>query len=155
MGFFSGIVDGLGGWLGIGGAALDFVGGMVSANEQRRAGNANARAAEEAAERERERTRLRLERLRKEGQRIRGEQMVQFAASGVTGGSALDIMADTASEIALDAQLIEAGGDLSETYYRNVASQSRREGRGAFTGGLLSSSASLLSNSYQIARNWS
>lgn len=142
---------GWGGWIGAAGAAIDFVGGIIAADDARDAARANARAAEEAARREKEATRLRLERLKDEGRRLRGEQVAQFAASGVgLSGSALDIMADTAAQLELDAKLIEAGGALNETFYRNQARQQREAGRAAFTGGLLTSAAGLMGNAYSL-----
>lgn len=106
--------------------------GLLSASK-------NADAAEDQAARERERIKLDLQRHRRNVRRVRGEQQVQFVAAGVRGdtGSALDIIADTQEQAALDEKLIEAGGEARATFAEASARQSRLQGAQVFAGGLL------------------
>ncbi|NNG04033.1 MAG: hypothetical protein HKM95_08020 [Inquilinus sp.] len=128
------------------GSIISAAGAVVGALSGLSAGNENARLAAYQAERERERTRVELERQRRFARQVAGTQQVQFAAAGVRGdsGSALDILADTAADAALDARLIEAGGSLREAAAMSEAKLQRSQGRSVFVGGLLSGAAEWL-----------
>ena len=128
------------------GSIIGAAGALVGAVSGLSAGKDNARLAAYQAERERERTRVELLRQKRFARRVAGTQRVEFAAAGVRGdtGSAVDILADTAADAALDAKLIEAGGSLREAAATSEAKLQRAQGRSVFVGGLLSGAAELI-----------
>ncbi|MGP1395403.1 MAG: hypothetical protein ACTS3R_07815 [Inquilinaceae bacterium] len=135
--------------LSIGGSLLGAFGKAKAARDERDAARENARVAEKEAERQRRRTALELERQRKTARRVVGRQRAEFAMAGVGAtGSALDIIADSAAEAALDASLIEEGGRLAESYALAQARQDRDRGRAVFQGGLLSAGSHLLKQAH-------
>ncbi len=121
------------------GSIISGVGSVIGAVSGLSAGRDNARLSKEQAARERERTRIELQRHRRNVRRVRGEQQVQFVSAGVRGdrGSALDIIADTTAEAALDEKLIEVGGEARASFEESRARQFRQGGRNVFTEGLL------------------
>ena len=128
------------------GSILGGVGAVIGAVSGRSAGKENARLSREQAERERERTRIELQRHKRNVRRVLGEQQAQFVAAGVRGdgGSALDIIADTTSEAALDENLIEVGGEARASFEESQARQFRRSGRNVFAEGLLTAAANFV-----------
>ena len=125
------------------GSIISGVDSVIGAFSGLSAGKDSAKLSKEQAERERERTRIELRRHRRNVRRVRGEQQVQFVSAGVRGdsGSALDIIADTTAEAALDEKLIEVGGDARASFEESRARQFRRSGRNVFTDGLLTAVA--------------
>lgn len=57
--------------------------------------------------------------------KVMGAQQAGFGASGVSGGSVLDVLQDTASKGALDALTIKNEGMVKATAYRNESSLDR------------------------------
>ena len=116
---------------------------LVGAVSGLSSGGSNERLAREQAERERERTRIELQRHKRNVRRVFGEQQVQFVSAGVRGdsGSALDIIADTSAEAALDEKLIAVGGEARASFEDSRARQFRRTGRNVFAEGLLTAAA--------------
>lgn len=109
------------------------------------AGDENRRISEDQAARERLRTELELKRQRREHRRLEGSQRTQFAAAGVRiGGSALDILADSAAENILDIKLIEAGGSLRENLALSRGRLAEQQGDRRFIGGIASATAKLV-----------
>lgn len=128
------------------GAIIGGVASVVGAVSGLSSGRDNARLSREQAERERQRTQIELRRHGRNVRRVLGEQQVQFVSAGVRGdsGSALDIIADTSSEAALDEELIKVGGEARASFEESRARQFRRSGGDVFAQGLLTAAASIV-----------
>lgn len=153
--------------------ALAAVGGLVGAAGSVIQGNAQAKAYEQQARIARENARLaelqgvrELERGAREEQRFRrqqrqfqGTQRAQLAASGTQmSGSALSVLADTASGIEQDAAMLrfntlqdKYAKDVQAVNFRNEASAADANAGNARTAGRIGAFTSLLGTGLTIA----
>lgn len=114
----------------VGAAALSAVGGLAAAQSQKETAEFNALQAERDAAAAEAESKEEARRIRHQGRRLRGEQVNQAAASGLTiTGSILDILADDAMEIELQALDAERQGELSSIRGREEASLTRSIGK--------------------------
>lgn len=82
---------------------------------------------------------------RRENQQFLGKQAAAFAESGVGyGGSALDVMSQSAKEAELDALTIRYKGQLAKFGYQTDAELAKREGNSAFLSSALLAGGELL-----------
>jgi hypothetical protein len=84
-----------------------------------------------------------------------GAARVGAGRSGVDidGSSSLDVMADAAAQLELEALAIRHGGAVQATAYRNQASMDRAQGSQAMTAGYGTAAARLLMGAGRIGGN--
>lgn len=121
------------------GDALSLAGTAVTAFNVFDAGEENADASREQAVRVRQKTTLEVARTRRLARRVKGAQRAGFGRAGVRSGagSALDVIADSAAEAALDIKLLELGGSVEENLRLSEARDASRRGAAVAGGGLL------------------
>lgn len=96
----------------------------------------NARLAEREAAEAQEAAAFEERKLRKGGERLKATQRARIAKAGVTfEGSPLDVMAETARELEMDALLIRRGGQLGAQRFTAEAALSRLAGKSALLRG--------------------
>lgn len=110
-------------------AGLSILGGMAQAKSERAVAEFNAMQAERDAAAAEAEAKEEARRIRRQGRRLRGEQISQAAASGVTlSGSVLDILADDAMEIELQALDRLRQGEIASIQGRERADITRYAG---------------------------
>lgn len=123
--------------LGIG-AAASLLGGFAQASSDRKVAEFNARQAEREGAAAEAEAKEEATRIRREGRRLRGRQVSQAAASGLgLSGSVLDILADDAMEIELQALDVLRQGELGKQRGTEEAAISRSTGRSRATSSIL------------------
>ncbi len=130
-------------------AGISIAGGIAERTTSRR----QARLLEANARGEREIGRVEADRIRRNTERILGEQREQFARGGVdiTVGRPVDIFAESVAEGELDALLaIHNRGERARGLENRAAIQ-RARGKNAFVSGFLSAGASVLTGASSIA----
>lgn len=142
----------LGTWLSIGGtlvSALTAIGGGIQQNQ---AAKRNASIADTNARMATEKAAFDEERQRERSLRLMGASRVAAARSGVDidGSSSLDVMADAAAQLELEALAIRHGGAVQSTAYRNQAGSDRAQGSAALVGGYGTAAARLLMGASRI-----
>lgn len=111
-------------------AGATLLSGIGQAKQERETATFNALQAERDATTARLEAEEEAERIRRQGRRLRGEQIAASAASGLAGGgSLLDILADDALEIELQAQDVLRRGAISSQVSLEEASITRRIGK--------------------------
>jgi len=141
------------------GSALGAIGGLIGGIGKKKANNAAAKAATENAllaeqgeKLTRAGTALDLTRMTRAGFRTQGSISAAAGASGLkTSGSALDVLRDSASNIALDKQLRGMQGELDAQGYKAKANDYRAQAAGLkaqkpIIGSVLSGAASILTS---------
>jgi len=127
------------------GTGLEAGGSILGGLEERRMAHYGARSEEFAAMGAERAGALEASRARAEGRRTLSAQRAAYTAGGVTlEGSPLEVMQSTAGEAELDAQIARynAGLEVNQAMARRALL--RRQGRMAFTGGLLGAGKSIL-----------
>jgi len=148
-------------WAAIG-AITSMVGAIGSAQAQAKQGKAqeqwyqyNASVAERDAESARQSAEYEAALKRKEGEKLLGRQRALFGKAGVTfEGSPLMLMEQTASDIEMDALMIERGGKLTEQRYQSEATLSRMQGTAAQKAGYYGAGTTLLTGAGQAATSY-
>ena len=117
---------------------MSIFGSLMSANSQIKAGNAagdahdfNASIAEgnadqaiiQAAQQERQQRII--------GRKAVGDMRASFGASGGTGGSAMDVLAESMANAEMDALNIRYAGEVKSANFKNEANLMRLQGRNA------------------------
>lgn len=145
------------------GAVIGLAGGLVSAQGTRQAGrdaeaafNVNAQIARENADLAREAADddiLSLERL---AYRTEGGIRAGYGASGVsaTSGSAMDVLADSMAQAALDQNRRRYQGELEARDFMNQARTGQAAGSAARTAGNYGAAAQVLSSVGTAARQY-
>ena len=137
------------------GAVVSLIGGAKSASGQRRSGrdaqaayNMNAAISNQNAVRAKESADQDILSLKRNAYQVIGAQRAAYAASGVSGtsGSALDILADSASQAVLDQQRRAYHGELEAQDFRNQAAMGIAAGISTRRGADASASGQLLSS---------
>lgn len=127
------------------GLAIKGISGLFGANARRREGQAEAMAARLNAQQVRARTGIETTLRTRQGVREAGSINAAAGSLGSAGGgSAADILAESARNTAFDLDSIRTQGDLEARVYDTKAKAAKKAGRRGFFGGLLSTAAGLL-----------
>ncbi len=145
----------------VAGALLGAIGNIEAGKAASAAASYNAKLAENEAKHAlirandaEARGRTEEDKLRRQAAGFQGEQITTFAANGVTldSGSPLQILADTAEELELDARTIRHNASMEAWNFKNQsynalaqANLSKWEGKQARTNSYISAGTSLLS----------
>ncbi len=132
--------------LSIGGAAVSAIGAIQQGNAAQAASNYNAARMEQNAAIEREQANQREEAKRRETRLLLGAQRAAFAQSGGgMGGSAADVMQQSAINAELDALTLRYEGEMRARGMESEAAAERFSNRQSQQSGLLTGAASVLS----------
>lgn len=126
----------------IAGTAISAGGAIASGVAQRQSAQFQAAVAKQNASLARQRAALDEDRVRRQDRRLLGTIKARGAAQA--GDFPLDLIADAASEIELDALLTRFGGELGSRDALNRAAAARASGQAALAGGIISAGGSLL-----------
>ena len=138
------------------GAVIALIGIAVSTYAQYEQGQTtekfakyNAKVAENQAAGERMRAAVAAGQQREAHRRVIANQRAQYGASGVdvASGSPLLVIADSAKQAELDAQIILSGGEARAGGFQAQAALDRFQGRAASTAGYFNAGSTLLSGS--------
>lgn len=124
------------------GTLISASGAVASGVAQRQSAQFQASIAKQNASLARQRAAVDEDRVRRQGRRLLGRIKARGAAQA--GDLPLDLIADAASEIELDALLTRFGGELGSRDALARASAARASGRAALAGGIISAGGSLL-----------
>lgn len=80
-----------------------------------------------------------------------GSQKAAYAASGVSGGSALDVLQDTAAKGELDAITIKNKGDIAASSYQNEAGLNKYRASNALTSSYINAAGAATSAASKYA----
>lgn len=136
------------------GAVIALIGIAVStyaayeqAETQQKFAKYNAKVAENQAAGERMRAQVAADQQREAHRRLIANQRATYGVSGVdvASGSPLLVIADSAKQAELDAQIILAGGEARGIGFETQAGLSRFQGRQAATAGYVNAGSTLLS----------
>jgi hypothetical protein len=107
----------------------------------------NAKVAENQAAGERMRAGVAADQQRELHRRVIANQRAQYGASGVdvASGSPLLVIADSARQAELDAQIILSGGEARASGFQSQAALDRFQGRAASQAGYVNAGSTLLS----------
>lgn len=127
------------------GTAMSAIGAITQANNAKAAADYNAAVMEQNAGIERQQAGQREEAQRRQARMVLGEQRAAFSQAGTgLGGSAADIMAESATNAELDALTLRYEGDLRARGLMAQAEAERFQGRSARTAGYLSAAGTVL-----------
>lgn len=127
-----------------GGSVLRAVSEDQAGRDRQDAYDQNARIAEENAN-ESIRLSLQQERqIRIIGRKVTGDMKANYAASGIVGGSANDVLAESFANIERDVQNVRDAGKFKSDNYKREAANYRSAGRAARQAGRVGAVASLL-----------
>lgn len=130
---------------------MSVAGGLIQSYGMMREGEAQARASEfnaniaeqnatqavlQAAQEER--------RIRTLGRKEIGSMQAGYGASGVVGGSSIDVLAESLANLELDALNVRYGGESAARNYRNQATYERYRGKEARASAQIGAAATLL-----------
>ena len=123
-------------------AGLTAGGTVLQAQQAASASQAQATALERQAE-DRERiAAFEANRLREEGERLGGSQRASTLASGISiEGSPMDVIGESAAEVALDQQMIRRNAQMRADEFRFEAGMARSNARSQRIGGAIGSIA--------------
>lgn len=121
-------------WLAVaamaGGTALQVMSTLEEGKQAAKTGKLQQRQYEQDARATEEAGKYDIELKRKEGARLKATQIAQMAASGgIISGTNLEILADSAREVELDAQAIYRNTNARATGLRNQGKIARYQGR--------------------------
>jgi len=129
------------------GAAIGAIGGLIGGIGKKKAAAAAEKSAKEAAALSRAGTEMELSRIERAGFQAQGAIQAGAGSSGLkTSGSALAILRNSASNIALDLQLRRNQGEQTARGYEAQAAAAKAEGSGAILGSVLKGASSILSS---------
>ena len=133
------------------GAGIKAVGSVIGGNKAKAAADYNASVSEQNAQQAEISAGLEEYRQRQLARKVIGRARGQVGASGIAAsGSALDVIADSAAQAEMDAQMIRYRGAVQATNLRNQATSQRMEGSAAQTAGYISAASALTSGAYDI-----
>ena len=139
------------------GAGVTAAGSIFQASQAAQASQAQAQALERQADDRQRIAAFEANRLREEGERIGGRQRAGFLSSGVSiEGSPLDVISDTAAEVALDQQMIRANAKMRADEFRYEAGLARSNARSQRIGGAIGAIAPFIdagADMYRFNRN--
>jgi len=101
------------------GTATKVVGDLRQAKQDSQMADFNAQVAQQNALTVQQQAQENARRSLVNTNKVIGSQRAGFAASGVSGGSVLDVLQDTAAKGALDAATIKNQGDIKAAAYAN------------------------------------
>ena len=129
------------------GVAVSTYAAYEQAQTQEKFQKYNAKVAENQAAGERMRARVAADQQREAHRRLIANQRATYGVSGVdvASGSPLLVIADSAKQAELDAQIILAGGEARGIGFETQAGLSRFQGRQAATAGYVNAGSTLLS----------
>jgi hypothetical protein len=132
--------------------AVSAVSSISRGNAEKRLAYSQASSDEEQGRNELMSASERAQRIRMQGQRFLAEQRLQYASSGVEGGSgsALEVGSADAAEIELDALTELYGGQSRNAALRKQAELTRKSGKAAQTAGYIGAASSVL----KTASSW-
>lgn len=134
----------------IAGTAARAIGAIQQGSAARAAGDYNATMLEQSAAVERQQTAAREDAKRREARMVMGSQRAAFAQSGGgMGGSAADVMQQSAINAELDALTLRYEGDLRARGMQTEAASERFAGRQAQRQGYFGAAGSILSGAGQ------
>lgn len=132
--------------LQLAGAGLSAIGTVASASAQSQGLKAQAAFNERQAMMEEQRTAYEVQRERENAQRLMARQRAGYLSSGLAlEGTPTAVIADTASEAALDIAAIQYGGQVRGSNLRTQAQIDRANASAARTAGFIGAGSSLLS----------
>lgn len=141
-------------FLAAGAAGVSAIGSIHQGQSQAAAARFNAQVSEQNAQIVRQQAAEEESRARREGRRLLGRQRAAIGASGIqVEGSPLDVLADTAAELELDALTVRHRGLLEALGLTQQASLDRARARSARTAGFIGAGASLLSGAAEFGKN--
>lgn len=139
---------------------MSVAGGIIQAYGMNREGEAQARASEfnaQVAEQNAEQAILQAaqeeRRIRVLGKKEIGAMQAAYGASGIEGGSSLDVLAESIANLELDAMNIKYAGQTKAVNFRNEARYERYRGKEARTGAQLGAAATLLSSAADTGKS--
>ena len=144
------------------GAIASIAGTYTSMQAQKKQGESqeqwnqyNAAVAERDAESARQSAQYEADLKRREGEKLLGRQRALFGKAGVTfEGSPLLLMEETASDIEMDALMIERTGKLTSQRYQSEATLSRMKGASAKRAGYYGAGTTLLTGAGRAATTY-
>lgn len=133
------------------GTLMQVTGSLKESQSQGQASEFNARIAEQNAEQAILQAAQEERRIRVLGKKEIGAMQAAYGASGITGGSSLDVLAESIANIELDALNIRYAGQTKAVNFRNEAKYERYRASETKSSGQMGAAASLLSSSANIA----
>jgi hypothetical protein len=131
--------------LSVASTAMSAIGAIQQGNNAKAAADYNAGIMEQNATIERQQATAREETQRRQARQILGEQRAGFSQAGIgLGGSASDIMDESATNAELDALTLRYEGDLRARGLMAQAESERFQGRNARTAGYMGAAGSIL-----------
>lgn len=112
----------------VAGAALSAYGAIQQAQAQKAAANYNAELNERNATVALQQAEFEADRVRRASTKMQGAITAGYGAAGVFGGSALDVLADSAAQAQLDIETVKYKGHLQALGYRSSAELDRFSG---------------------------
>lgn len=138
-------------------AGLSAAGSAAQGQQVAASQNAQAESLERQAKDRQRIAAFEANRLREEGERIGGRQRAGILSSGVSiEGSPLDVVSDTAAEVALDQDMIRRNAKMRADEFRFEAGLARNNARSARIGGTIGAIAPFIdagSNLLRFNRN--
>lgn len=139
------------GGLQIVGGAMGAIGALQQGAAAQQAGEYNARIAEQNALLSRQQAASEEQRQRLFAKKEIGSIRAAYGASGVTGGSSLDVLAESAANAELDALNIRHGGEMRSQGYLAQARLDRMGGENARRSSRWMAASTLLGSAAQAA----
>jgi hypothetical protein len=138
------------------GVAIQTYAAYEQAQTQEKFFKYNAKVAENQAMGERMRAQVAANQQREQHRRVIASQRALYGSTGVEGssGSPLLVIADSAQQAELDAQIIMAGGEGRAIGFQSQAALSRFQGRNAAASGYANAGSTLLSGAAGVAANY-
>lgn len=118
---------------------LQVLGGLKQSQAEQASYKAQAAAADANARITEQNTKAELEKTDRERRLRLGANIASQGASGITGGSALDIISDNVSQETLNLLTIESQGKFAQNQYLSQAQNLRTQAKASKAAGILSS----------------
>lgn len=134
------------------GAIIAGIGAVQQGNAAEAAGKYNAEMSRQNAQLARQSALDQSQQQQRENYLRLGDMRAQIGASGGTGGSFLDVLADSAAQGELERQGIIYRGSIKANLLAHGASLSEAEASAAATGGYLKAAGELMRGSYGSVR---
>lgn len=135
----------------IGGTLLNAFGAYKEGEAAYEAHQYNAKVARENAKVARDQGAEEERRVRVQGRKVLGDIRANYGASGITGGSALDVLADSAANAEMDALTVRRNSEIRAYQFDQEAEMESRGASSSRTMGRISAAASLLGGAGSIA----
>lgn len=135
------------------GTAASAAGSLSAGQAAKAQADAQAKAYQQQADQEVMKGQYEGARKTEEGNQLMGRQTALAAGSGVdTTGSPTDVVASTASSVALDRSAIEYGARVNANNLNYEAALSKMQGQNAVTGSYFNAAGSIFGGLGQIAK---